>query len=332
MTSRLPSVFAVVTNFNNKADTVATVRSLQASKGVDLAICVIDNGSTDGSFDYLKQWLDPSVILLRNETNEGVSRSYNRGLRDASDRKADYALIVNNDVEVEPDCIERLVRSAEEPGGPAICAPVMYYFWERSKVWFQGGRVDFDAGEAVHCATLEEFRKLPQAERFITACAMLVRVSDLPRMGFYDERIFMYYDDTDFSLRAARQGLTLDVVEGARLYHKIGASSGGAESTSPSKAYHIFRSGLIFWRKHLGWWKFHRRYCHQHLAKWLNNLDVEWQDPQRKDRAQAIVDALWYFVSGKRNALERPASPPWFTHVVIRRPWLAARLMAFRLG
>ena len=327
-----PLVFAVVTNYNNRTDTEETVRSMRASSYPNLSICVLDNGSTDGSADYLAGRLDRDVILLRNRVNEGVSRAYNRGIREALRRGADYILIANNDIEIESDCIGKLVSRAEEPGGPDLCAPVMYYFWDRTKIWFTGGGVDFVAGQADHCSSLEEFRCLPQERRFITACAMLIRSSMIQRAGYYDERFFMYYDDTDFSLRVARGGGTMDVVEGATLYHKVGASSESTASGSPVKVYHLVRSGLLFWRKHLGWWMFHRRYCEGHLGKVVNTLDVEWREPGTHDHAQMIIDALWYFVSGRRNALERPSAPAWFRGFVLRRPWLFAELMAFRFG
>lgn len=331
MSQNAPKVCVVVLNFNGMDVNEACLSSLQRSDYANLTILVVDNASTDESAAWIEQNC-PRVKLLRNKKNGGWAGGNNEGIRVALAEGADFVWLLNNDVEVEPRCIRALVDYAGKNPDAGILSPVIHFMDPRDRIWFQGGMVDRAACEVTHCDTLSLFERLPQDERCASGCAMFVRSSVFKQVGPIDEQFFMYYEDTDFSIRAARAGFGIEVVEGSKLYHKVGASIGGVEGATPLKVYHIFRSGLIFWRKHLGWWQFHRRYCDGHLAKWMNALDVEWSDAVRRDRAQAVIDALWYFVSGKRNALERPASPGWFTRWVVRRPWLVARLMAFRLG
>ncbi len=75
-----------------------------------------------------------------------------------------------------------------------------------------------------------------------------------------------------------------------------------------------------------------RRWCGGHLGKWVNEIPYAWEDSARRERARAIIDAVWYVLSGKHNALERPPAPEWFVTVMRRRPWLVAELMALHLG
>jgi len=272
----------------------------------------------------------PGLEVIRHSQNLGVCRAYNRGLQVALARQYAYALIMNNDVILAPDCLSQLVKRARAPDQPAALAPLIFLFDHPEKTWFCGGHLDFESLTARHCKSLEDFESLPPASRFITACAMLLRMEAVRRVGWFDERIFMYYDDTDYSMRFARKGYGLEIESKAHLYHRVGTSSSGDQQRGAFRTYHILRSELYFWRKHLGWWRFHRRYCDAHLGNWINQIACWRTIPGRPPVVEAIIDALWYFLSGKRNPVVRSIAPAWFRKLMFVRPWLVAELMAFR--
>lgn len=324
------TIFVVVTNYRTPKDTEDTIRSLQASSYPHVRICVVDNGSGDDSVTHLRSCF-PDLLILEVPSNEGVARAYNRGLRRAQQEGAGYILILNSDVELDHHCLAELVRRAGAPDQPVMLAPLMYYFQPRDKMWFAGGGLNRESLDYFHCETADEFRRLPMPDRYITACAMFMTREAARRTGLYDERFFMYWDDTDYSVTAVGQGVKLDMVETALLYHKISSSTGGLGALSPFKAYHMLRSSLIFWRKHLSWWRFHRDYCEGHLGKWVNQLPVWWNDEKRRPAAEAIMDAVWYILTLRNVPLQRPRSPDWFRWLMRTRPWLVARWMSFRM-
>lgn len=324
------TVFVVITNYRTPKDTEETILSLKASSYPDIHICVVDNDSRDGSVDYLRSRF-ADITLIEAPANEGVARAYNRGIKQALKENAGYILILNSDVELDHHCVRRLVDRAGDPDRPVMLAPVMYYYGEREKVWFAGGRIIWDEGGWAHCETVEEFRKLPAQDRFITACAMFITRKTVDITGYYDERYFMYWDDTDYSVSATQAGVDLDMVGDAVLYHKISASSGGVQDfIRPFHAYEILRSSMIFWRKHLGFWKFHRMWCAGHLGKWVNDLPIWWSDPARRPSAEAVMNAFWYYFTFRRDPLTRPTCPAWLRYFLRNRPWVVAELMAFR--
>lgn len=330
-TSAKPRVFVVVLNYNGKDVLPECLRSLSRSNYPNVEVCVADNASTDGSPEWVEHEM-PSVQVLRNGRNLGWSGGNNAGIRRALSRGAEYVWILNNDVEVEPDCLSQMIGHAKEHPDVGVLSPCIYYFEPRDRIWFAGGWNDAEHFKMSHCARVDEFRRLPNASRFVSGCAMLVRRDVFRATGLIDERFFMYCEDADFCLRAAAAGFKIDVLESAAIYHKVSASSGGELVRSPLKAYHGFRSSLLFWRKHLGWWTFHRKYCAAHLGKWVNGLAEEWACADTNARAGAIIDALWYFVSCANRPLEWPRAPAGFRNLVLRRPWLIAELMAFRFG
>ena len=316
-------------NCNGLAVLIPCLESLRRSDYGPLEICVVDNASTDGSPERVAADF-PDVHLIRLPVNLGCSVGVNRGIRYLLREGADYVWILNNDVEVDPDCASRLVEFCEDRPDVGVCGPLIYYWEARDRLWFAGGYVDFDLLEADHCGTVEEFRSLPADRRYISGCALFVRSAVFERVGLIDERFFIYCNDTDFGLRAGRAGFNIEVVPEAVTFHKVSAFSGGEDARSPFKTYHILRSSMLFWRKHLDWWGFHRRWCAGHLGKWVNDIPYAWEDPAERERAKAVIDAVWYVLTARRNPLKRPPAPPWFVALMRQRPWLVAELMALR--
>jgi GT2 family glycosyltransferase len=77
---------------------------------------------------------------------------------------------------------------------------------------------------------------------------LLVNLAATGDVGLLDQRFFMYYEDLDWSIRFRLAGYRLRLVAGARIYHRIGASSGGADS--PKQRYLLARSSVLFFRRH----------------------------------------------------------------------------------
>lgn len=306
------------------------LRSLLHSDYARLVVWLVDNASEDGSAEWVGKNF-PNVKVVFTGGNLGWSAGNNFCIRKALAEGAEYLWILNNDVEVEPDCITRLIARAEQADRPGIVGPLIYYFEPKNRVWFEGGEIDHEQLDADHCSFLR-FESLPQERRYITGCALMVRREVFERIGLFDQRFFMYFEDTDFCSRAARAGYGIAVEQAATMYHKVSAFSGGAGGKSKGfKTYHMLRSSMLFWRKQHGFWRFHRRWCDGHLGKWVNDLPAWWADIGRRPAAEAIMDAVWYILTLRNVPLQRPRSPGWFRWLMRTRPWLVARWMSFRM-
>ena len=122
------------------------------------------------------------------------------------------------------------------------------------------------------------------------------------------------------------------MIEGARLYHKVGAFSAQVgRAITPFQAYHTYRSALQFWRKHLGRCAYHRGFWRSAAGSRVSVIGDYARDGATEDIAAAMADALWYAVSGQNRPLERPKAPAWFAWLVRRRPALVRRLLSFQL-
>jgi GT2 family glycosyltransferase len=246
-----PLVVVVTLNWNQRADTLECLATLVRLTYYPRHIIVVDNGSTDGSVEAISQAF-PRVEQLCNERNLGFAAGFNVGLRRALDLAADYVLVLNNDTLVAPDMLESLVHAAT-PSGVAAVSPVIYYSSEPERIWSSGAnrsRVTLDLN-----GNHGRNRRLAQgADRdFISGCAMLIKRSALEAVGMFDERFFVYYEDSDYCLRLRHAGWRLRVEPGARLWHKVSRSSDGSDS--PNERYWMGRSSVLFYRKHVRGWR-----------------------------------------------------------------------------
>lgn len=242
-----PLVYVTIPTFNNYEDTRRALTSLQALTYPNFRIVVVDNGSTDETVARLPAEF-PEVRLHCNSHNLGFAAGINVGLRVALDAGAEFVLVLNNDVVVEPRLLEPLIAAVNDDVG--VVAPLIYALEEPGRVWssgfrrhpllleMRGGlRGKLDAGQWQGPAEVD----------YLLGCALLLPARTLSEVGLFDEQYFFYYEDLDLSMRIQAQGYRLLMVPEAHVWHK-GAATAGAGS--PFHVYHMARGSAIFFHKY----------------------------------------------------------------------------------
>jgi GT2 family glycosyltransferase len=220
-------VVAVVLSWNGREDTLACLRSLE---GEQVDVIVVDNASQDGTAEAVT-----GAEVIRNERNLGYAGGMNVGIRRALERGADAVLLLNNDVEVEPGAIAALAAALD--GAGAVC-PLIVFADDPARVWYSGARFDPRRGYNGRHRT-DRLESAAETER-ICGAAVLIPRGVLDRVGVFDEELFAYVEDADWSLRARGLGLPLLVDPGGRVRHKVSASTGG--EGSPGALYYSARN------------------------------------------------------------------------------------------
>ena len=231
----MTKVVAVVLSWNGREDTLACLRSLE---GEDADVIVVDNASDDGTADAVT-----GVELIRNDRNLGYAGGMNTGIRHALGRGAGAVLLLNNDVEVEPGSIARLAAHAAGVG--AVC-PVVTFADQPDRVWYAGAR--FDPRRGYNGRHVTETGPGPIETERICGAAVLIPRETLEQVGMFDEDLFAYFEDADWSLRAREAGLRLLVTPDSRVRHKVSASTGG--EGSPDALYYSARNLLAVSERH----------------------------------------------------------------------------------
>ena len=245
-----PSVHAVVVNWNGRELLRPCLRTLLASRYSNLKVSVVDNASTDGSRDLVKEEF-PGVRLITNEENEGFAAGANRGLERARAAGGDYVLLMNNDTEIDADAVASLVEAARDNPRAAFVGPMIYYHDRPDVIWSAGGSVSFWSGGVRHVGIREHDRGQFDSVRgvdYVTACAVLVALEPLNEIGLMDVGYFMYNEDTDWCVRATERGYAVLVAPRAKVWHKVSMSSGGG--LTAYKVYHRFLSTFRFFKRH----------------------------------------------------------------------------------
>jgi hypothetical protein len=289
-------VTVIVLHWNGLADTLECLESLADLDYPAYGVAVVDNGSDDGVGAAVRERF-PTVTVLENGQNLGYAGGNNVGLEYALAQGADYALLLNNDTQVAPDFVRRLVDAAE--GDPLIgmAGPTIYYYGQPNVIWSAGGRIDWQRG-STRMVGLDEPDEgqcgtEPRRIDFVTGCALLVRRAVMERVGLLDERFFAYYEETEWCVRAGRAGFKIVHVPSARIWHKI---SPAARADSPLVHYYMTRNRLLFLRLAKAGM---RAWLHTLFAEYLRTwaswgLRSRWRDrrEQRQMMVWAVRDAL----------------------------------------
>ena len=134
------SLGIVVLNWNGRDVTPRCLDSIFRSSRPPDAVLVVDNGSRDGSTDIVRA-LYPQAIVIENQRNLGFAEGCNIGIQYLLDLNFDFVLLLNNDAEVDPECLLELTKAAVAYPAAAY-APVIFQHDLPTKVWFSGGTID----------------------------------------------------------------------------------------------------------------------------------------------------------------------------------------------
>jgi GT2 family glycosyltransferase len=301
---RLPLVVSVVLNWNNLPDTLESVASLQRSDYSNLVVWVVDNDSdNDPTPDLLAR--HPGIRVIRNTRNLGYGGGNNAGLRVAMAEGAAYVLLLNNDAIVAPDTVSRLVRAVEQDGRIGMATPTVFYYDRPNEIYWDGGSVDWETGWVSHDAKGLSVEGELRRSEWLDGCSLFVRVSALLDIGLLDERYFLYFEDAEWSVRAARRGWLNGVVVQAHAWHKISRSTGGRGV--PAVRFYYARNRYLFLRSHGA--RKSRLKCNVRYAQ--DMLQEYWSLRREPESRKAIVTACVSLVRGHWGPYDSLTTVDW---------------------
>ena len=235
-------VSIVIVNWNGKRFLSGCLGSLQAQSFSNFEVVFVDNGSTDGSLEFVRENF-PEIVIVENKENLGFAGGNNRGIEVA---RGNFILTLNNDTELEVDFLERLTEVAEASDKDVgMWAPKILSMEDRKTIDSVGGLLFYPDGLARGRGRGEldvgQYDALLNETFIPSACAALYRKEMLDEIGLFDEEFFAYCEDTDLGLRARLAGWRTCSVAKAQVYHIYSGTSGRYSSF---KAYLVERNRL----------------------------------------------------------------------------------------
>lgn len=235
-----PRVAAVVVTFNSRSLLPALLASVDAAAGaVVCQMIFVDNGSTDGTVDFLRS-LQPAPLVVDMGRNAGYAAGLNAGVAAADPH--DAVLVLNPDVRLGPHCIAALL-SAVQVAGTGIAVPrvtndrgeLTWSMRRRPSALRAFGDALLGARRAGRYPLLGDLISDPRAYDESTVCdwaegsVQLISADCWLRCGPWDESFFLYSEETEYDLRAGDAGYRVQLVPKARAVHL-----GGDSQTSPA--------------------------------------------------------------------------------------------------
>lgn len=282
-----------------------TARCLQSLRGASWpgrgTVFIIDN--TKRLDDALTTRAAPlEVEIVRPARNLGFCDGCTLGMSMAVERGADFVLLLNNDVVVDPHFLDPLVSAGSQVADAGLLSPQIMHMGQPEKAWYRGGKFSLWSGIPVqgHGRRALPLDGPPREVDYATGCATLVHPALLRRVGSFDPSFFAYCEDLDLSIRARRAGLRVLLVPASIVYHDVTNEAG----LVTLRLYYSTRNLIEVMRKHAAWYNW-PSFAVNFLLRWLGFFAVL---ALMRGQPRALL-ALWRGVTD--CARRRLGQSPW---------------------
>lgn len=234
-----PLISIIIVNFNGLRYIDPCISALMAQSYESYEIIIVDNGSSDGSTEYISIHF-PDIILVKTGTNLGFAGGANAGIQKA---RGDFILTLNNDTIADTKFLENLIKPMMVDSRIGMCA---------SKMIFPDGRINSTgisisrSGAAWDRGIFEPDTGQYENETEVfgpCAGAALYRKKMLDEIGLFDEDFFLYVEDVDLAFRARWAGWICRYVPSAKVIH---IHRGTAGTDTDVSIYHINRNLVLY--------------------------------------------------------------------------------------
>ncbi|QAA32020.1 glycosyltransferase family 2 protein [Clostridium manihotivorum] len=243
-----PLVFIVILNFNSYTETLRCLESVLDNDYSNYQVVVVDNNSTDASKEILDNHSD-KFKLLTNSTNLGYANGNNVGIKYALENNADYVCILNNDVEVEKNFLSELINYMNVNENVGIAGPCICDFQERDNVQSMGANINLFTGLAQAKGKNTSYTSIKEdslSVDYLGGACFVARKEVFKKIGLIPEMYFLFFEETEFCLKAKKAGYKLICLNSSRVYHKQSATISKYKGLS---YFFLNRNRIVFMRR-----------------------------------------------------------------------------------
>lgn len=240
-------ISVIIVQYNGREFIDCLMDSLEKQTLKPDRLIIVDNGEQDCRESYLSKNLD--ILYIRNKVNKGFPSAVNTGIRAAD---GGFIVLLNNDTYLAEDFIENAVLHMKE-GKAEFFAPLVLQY-DTDKIDSAGDIYGENIVPVKRYNGIEQHDielKTEYVEGFsMSACYF--KKKHFSSAGMLDESFFLYFEDVDFSLRAAKKGFRIEFTPDTIAWHYVSAAAKKATGSvySPMKVYYESRNRILLIRKH----------------------------------------------------------------------------------
>lgn len=218
-----PDVSVIIVTWNGRQFLEACLSAVEAQQGVTFETIVVDNGSDDGTADFVRERF-PSVRVLSLQRNLGFAGGNNAGAASARGR---YVAFLNNDTVAEPGWLSALRAGVDEEAGFALTTSRIVYMHDPSRIDSAGdGVVRWGGAFKRHHGALSDVASQSEEVFGVCGAACLMPRAVFEELGGFDEDFFASHEDVDLSYRAQLRGYRCRYIADAVVRHHGSATMG----------------------------------------------------------------------------------------------------------
>lgn len=225
----MKKILVIIPHYNKLILLKECLFHLEKQNYTNFDIMIVDNGSTDGSAEYIHKLTNENKIYKKIllSDNMGFAYAVNCGLNYSIDKGYEYSILLNNDAYVEDDFIKELVHKIQKSSKYFAISSLMINYHKDKLIDSFGDNYSI-LGWGFQNKIGEEIDKITNDENCFSACAGASIYSNdiLKKIGLFDEKFFAYLEDMDIAYRARLYGYNIATCRLARCYHLGSATSG----------------------------------------------------------------------------------------------------------
>jgi len=281
-----PKVSIIILNWNGWQDTIECLESVYQIDYPNYEVIVVDNGSTNNSIERIKEYCEGKIkvnskffkyksenkpievieltneevikdkkignlpsnkklILIKNSENLGFAGGNNVGIKFALKIGCDFILILNNDTVVEPNILKKFLNAWKELENPGAISGIIYYYDSPDKICSGSAKWKWIK---IRFKINEKFPKKILKTDCIFGVCIFTSKEVIQKVGLFDEKFFLVWEDTDWSYRVRKKGYNLYILPDVKIFHKMAKSFNSYQTFLYQ--YYFIRNQFLFFHKY----------------------------------------------------------------------------------
>ena len=247
-------ISVIIVTWNRVERVVKCIKSVLSSSYANYEIVVVDNGSTDNTYNYISKKF-PQINLIRSNKNLLASGGRNLG---AANAKGKYLLFIDDDNIIDKKMIEELIGNIKAIPRAGLIGPKMYYLTSKKTIWYAGADINKLTSKTSYFGIYEkdkgQYSKVKQVGHIPNA--FMIKRDIFNKIGKFDIKNFlMHYEEADLAERVRQRGYKVLLIPKAITYHdtplKTKENKGaGLALNNAERAYYNLRNRVVFMKKY----------------------------------------------------------------------------------